>query len=243
MKRSPGAALAPMTFPVAPEPETTIPEPFERAMLDLIVLFADSTRMPFPAMSRTSSPRTWEPPDPVASRSPSTSMPAPVPSTTISPSGWLSPSTRVWPVIAGSSDVRLICVSPPIANSIVFAPACEFDAAIASRSVHSLVVQPASVGVPSVSVFTVKTGPGCIPPPPPPLTSKQAESSDVSPGRTLASVAVAVTYSPIASVGGDRLKLALPDPSVVTANDSRNRAASPLPEPSQAAFEKSSITY
>ena len=49
MKRSPGAALAPMTFPVAPEPETTIPEPFERTMLELTVLFADSTRMPSPS--------------------------------------------------------------------------------------------------------------------------------------------------------------------------------------------------
>ena len=82
-----------------------------------------------------------------------------------------------------------------MSNSIVFAPACEFDAAIASRRVHSVAVHPASAGVTgSVSTFTVKSGPVCVPPPPPPPTAAQFENSDVLP---VGSMALAVTNSPV----------------------------------------------
>ena len=62
-------------------------------------------------------------------------------------------------MIEGSASCRSICVSPAMSNSMVLSPTCAFAAVIASRRVHSVVVQPASAGVPSVFVLTVKSAP------------------------------------------------------------------------------------
>ena len=128
--------------------------------------------------SRISRPRISRSSEPVASWRPLTSAPAPSSLITIVPSDWLRPSIMTGLVMFGSASWSATWVSPSISNSIVLLPACVLAAVIASRSVHSVVVQPASAGVPSVFVLTVNVGPGCVPPPPPPRQARRSENSD-----------------------------------------------------------------
>src|SRR5207302_7527357 len=98
---------------------------------------------------------------------------------------------------------------PAMSKSISLGPSSVFAASIASRRVHSLIVQPSAVCSAVVLTMYGLDWSGSLPPVP-----KQAENSDVSP--VVESVAVAVTTLPLELVEELIENDAAPLPLVVT---------------------------